>query len=90
MLTGLIVLGGLGALCGLGLAVAAKMFYVFVDPKIEAVAEALPGANCGGCGFPGCGANAEAIVKGKSSASSCVAGGPDIAAIRWSRSLVWR
>jgi formate dehydrogenase beta subunit len=80
MLTGVIVLGGLGALCGLGLAVAAKVFYVFVDPKIEAVAEALPGANCGGCGFPGCGANAEAIVKGKSIVSSCVAGGPDVAA----------
>ena len=80
MLTGLIVLGGLGALCGIGLAVAAKMFYVFVDPKIEAVTEALPGANCGGCGFAGCGANAEAIVKGKSSASSCVAGGQDVAA----------
>jgi NADPH-dependent glutamate synthase beta subunit-like oxidoreductase len=79
MLTGLIVLGGLGALCGLGLAVAAKVFYVFVDPKIEAVTEALPGANCGGCGFAGCGSNAEAIVKGKSSASSCVAGGPDVA-----------
>jgi formate dehydrogenase (NADP+) beta subunit len=80
MITGLIVLGGLGALCGLGLAVAAKVFYVYVDPKIEAVAEALPGANCGGCGFAGCGANAEAIVKGKSSGASCVAGGPDVAA----------
>jgi formate dehydrogenase (NADP+) beta subunit len=79
MLTGLMVLGGLGALCGLGLAVAAKVFYVFVDPKVEAVAEALPGANCGGCGFAGCGANAEAIVRGKSIASSCVAGGPDVA-----------
>jgi formate dehydrogenase beta subunit len=78
MLTGLIVLGGLGALCGVGLAVAAKLFYVYVDPKIEAVAEALPGANCGGCGFPGCGANAEAIVKGKSSPTSCVAGGSDV------------
>ncbi len=78
MLTGLIVLGGLGALCGVGLAVAAKVFYVYMDPKIEAVTEALPGANCGGCGFPGCGANAEAIVKGKSSPSSCVAGGSDV------------
>lgn len=78
MLTGLIVLGGLGALCGVGLAVAAKLFYVYVDPKIEAVTEALPGANCGGCGFPGCGANAEAIVKGKSSPTSCVAGGSDV------------
>ncbi len=80
MLIGLLVLGGLGALCGFGLALAAKVFYVYVDPKIEAVTEALPGANCGGCGFAGCGANAEAIAKGKSSASSCVAGGPDVAA----------
>jgi formate dehydrogenase beta subunit len=80
MLTGMIVLGGLGALCGLGLALAAKVFYVFVDPKIEAVSEALPGANCGGCGFAGCGANAAAIVNGKSSASSCVGGGAEVAA----------
>jgi len=80
MLIGLLVLGGLGALCGFGLALAAKVFYVYVDPKIEAMTEALPGANCGGCGFAGCGANAEAIAKGKSSASSCVAGGPDVAA----------
>ena len=79
MVIGPLVLGGLGALCGFGLALAAKVFYVYVDPKIEAVAEALPGANCGGCGFAGCGANAEAIVKGKSSATSCVAGGPDVA-----------
>jgi NADPH-dependent glutamate synthase beta subunit-like oxidoreductase len=80
MIIGLLVLGGLGALCGFGLALASKVFYVYVDPKIEAVTEALPGANCGGCGFAGCGANAEAIVKGKSSAVSCVAGGPDVAA----------
>ena len=80
MIIGLLVLGGLGALCGFGLALASKVFYVYVDPKIEALTEALPGANCGGCGFAGCGANAEAIVKGKSSASSCVAGGPDVAA----------
>jgi NADPH-dependent glutamate synthase beta subunit-like oxidoreductase len=80
MIIGLLVLGGLGALCGFGLALASKVFYVYVDPKIEAVAEALPGANCGGCGFAGCGANAEAIIKGKSAASSCVAGGPDVAA----------
>ncbi|NCO60464.1 MAG: electron transporter RnfB [Deltaproteobacteria bacterium CG_4_8_14_3_um_filter_51_11] len=80
MLTGILIMGGLGAVCGLGLALASKIFYVYVDPKIEAVSAALPGANCGGCGFAGCGANAEAIVAGKSTASSCVAGGPDVAA----------
>jgi NADPH-dependent glutamate synthase beta subunit-like oxidoreductase/Pyruvate/2-oxoacid:ferredoxin oxidoreductase delta subunit len=59
--------------------VAAKLFYVYVDPKIEAVTGALPGANCGGCGQPGCVANAEAIIAGKASPSSCVAGGPEVA-----------
>ena len=78
MLGGLLLMGGLGVLCGIGLALASKIFYVYVDPKVEAVADALPGANCGGCGLPGCSANAEAIAKGKSSPSSCVAGGPDL------------
>ncbi len=73
MIEGLLVMGGLGAILGLGLAVASKVFYVYVDPRVEAVEELLPGANCGGCGFPGCSANAEAIVAGKSSPASCVA-----------------
>jgi NADPH-dependent glutamate synthase beta subunit-like oxidoreductase len=79
MVSGLLIMGALGVLCGAGLAVASKIFYVYVDPKIEAVEEALPGANCGGCGYPGCSANAAAIVAGKSSPASCVAGGPELA-----------
>jgi formate dehydrogenase beta subunit len=80
MLTGVFIMGLLGAVCGAGLAIASKVFYVYVDPKIEAVGEALPGANCGGCGLPGCSANAVAIVEGKASPSSCVAGGEELAA----------
>ena len=80
MLAGVLIMGALGVLCGAGLALASKIFYVYVDPKIEAVSEALPGANCGGCGMPGCSANAEAIVAGKASPASCVAGGSDLAA----------
>ncbi len=80
MLGGFIVMGCLGATVGIGLALASKIFYVYIDPKIEAVDEVLPGANCGGCGFPGCSSNAEAIVAGKSSPSSCVAAGPEVAA----------
>lgn len=38
-------------------------FKVFEDPKIDEVAELLPGANCGGCGYAGCRGLAEAIVK---------------------------
>jgi formate dehydrogenase beta subunit len=64
---------------GIGLALASKIFYVYVDPKIVAVDDALPGANCGGCGLPGCSANAEAIVAGKAAPNSCVAAGEDVA-----------
>ncbi len=79
MWTAVILMGALGLVVGVGLAIASKVFYVYVDPKIEAVNEALPGANCGGCGYPGCSSNAEAIVAGKSGANSCVAAGPDVA-----------
>ena len=79
MVTAVILMGGMGLLIGALLAVSSKVFYVYVDPKIEAVEGALPGANCGGCGLPGCGANAEAIVAGKAGPDSCVAGGPDLA-----------
>ena len=73
------MMGGLGLVVGVGLAMASKIFYVYVDPLIVEVDEALPGANCGGCGLPGCSANAEAIVAGKAAANSCVAAGPEVA-----------
>lgn len=73
------MMGGLGVVVGVGLALASKIFYVFVDPKIIAVEDALPGANCGGCGLPGCSANAEAIVAGKAAPNSCVAAGAEVA-----------
>ena len=64
---GILVMGCLGMVVGIGLAIASKVFYVWVDPKVEAIDEALPGANCGGCGLPGCAANAVAIAEGKAS-----------------------
>jgi formate dehydrogenase (NADP+) beta subunit len=67
VLGGVLLMGGLGMAVGIGLAFASKIFYVWVDPKIEAIDEALPGANCGGCGLPGCSANAAAIAEGKAS-----------------------
>ena len=79
MTIAIILMGGLGLLVGIGLAAASKIFYVYVDPKIVAVEDALPGANCGGCGMPGCSANAEAIVAGKASPNSCVAAGEETA-----------
>jgi len=80
MVEAVCMMGGLGVMIGVVLAAASKIFYVYVDPQIEAVESALPGANCGGCGMPGCSANAAAIVAGKSAPNSCVAAGPDVAA----------
>lgn len=80
MLNGVFLMGGLGMIVAIGLALASKIFYVYVDPRVEAINEALPGANCGGCGMPGCSANAEAIVAGKAAPSSCVAAGDETAA----------
>ncbi len=79
MLSAVFMIGGLGLVVGVGLAVASKIFYVYVDPKILAVEAALPGANCGGCGVPGCASNAELIVAGKAAPNSCVAAGSDVA-----------
>jgi Na+-translocating ferredoxin:NAD+ oxidoreductase RNF subunit RnfB len=41
----------------------AQKFKVIEDPKIDLVEEALPAANCGGCGYAGCRNFAEALVK---------------------------
>ncbi len=68
-----LVLGSIGLLLGLGLAFAAKKFAVPKDPKVEAILEVLPSANCGGCGYPGCTAFAIAVVEGKAPAGGCIA-----------------
>ena len=78
MLTAILLMAGLGLSVSVVLAVASRAFYVYVDPLIEAVADALPGANCGGCGYPGCSAAAQAIAEGEAAANICVAGGPDV------------
>ena len=68
---------GLGALMGIMLAVAAKAFAVKRDPRVEKIEELLPGANCGGCGFAGCSAFAEAVVKGEVAPAKCAASDAD-------------
>ena len=75
----ILMMGGLGVVIGTALVIASKAFYVYEDPKVAAINDALPGANCGGCGYPGCSANAEAIAEGKQDVNSCVAAGDDVA-----------
>ena len=67
----------MGLVLGIVLAFAAKIFAVKVDPRIEEVQDCLPGANCGGCGFSGCSALAQAIVEGKASPTVCNAAEDD-------------
>ena len=76
----ILVLGILGGVFGAVLAYASKIFYVEVDPKQEAVRACLAGANCGGCGFPGCDGYAAAVAAGEAPTNRCVAGGPEAAA----------
>ena len=47
-------LGVMGLVFGAGLALASKKFAVEIDPRVVEVREAVPGANCGACGYPGC------------------------------------
>ena len=76
----IIVLGALAIVFGLILAVAAKVFEVEVDPRLPQIQAALAGANCGGCGYPGCGGCAEAILDGKAPVTACAPAGPEGAA----------
>jgi Na+-translocating ferredoxin:NAD+ oxidoreductase RNF subunit RnfB len=59
-------LGAIGAVGSVILYAVSQKFKVDEDPRIAEVQEALPGANCGGCGYPGCGGFADACVKAPS------------------------
>jgi len=75
ILWAVLVLTVLGVLFGFGLAVAAKVFHVEVDTRVEDITKMLPNANCGACGYPGCAGFAEAIVEGVAeSLSQCKPG----------------
>lgn len=65
------VVGGVGLFIGLFLGFSAKKFEVEVDEKETRVRELLPGANCGGCGYAGCDALANAIAEGKAPVNAC-------------------
>ncbi|MDI9519570.1 MAG: RnfABCDGE type electron transport complex subunit B [Bacillota bacterium] len=69
------VLGGMGVLFGLILTFADKKFAVPVDERVTRVREAVSGANCGACGYPGCDGYAEAVVKGEAPINLCTPGG---------------
>lgn len=73
------VVGLAGLLIAVILVIAGRLFYVETDERQAAVRELLPGANCGGCGYAGCDACAEAIAKGEAPETACPVGGPALA-----------
>ena len=80
ILAATLMVGGTGLLIGILLGIAGKKFYVEVDERETKVREALPGNNCGGCGYPGCDGAAAAVVKGEAPISVCPVGGSPVAA----------
>ena len=73
------MLGSLGLLFGIGLALAGRFLRVQEDPRLGQVTQSLPGANCGACGFSGCAAFARALLGGSAPITGCRAGGDDTA-----------
>ena len=75
-----LVLGVIAVVFGLILSVAAKAFEVKVDERLPKIQACLAGANCGGCGYPGCAGCAEAILAGKAPVTACAPAGAEGAA----------
>lgn len=78
IMTATIVVGVVGIFVGIFLGVAGLKFKVTVDEKEEAVLAALPGNNCGGCGYAGCSGLAAAIAKGEAPVNACPVGGEPV------------
>ena len=72
------MIGGMGLVFGAVLAIVGRIFRTEDDPRKEQVRALLPGANCGGCGYPGCDAYAEAILKGEATVDKCPVGGDSV------------
>lgn len=71
ILIALVCFAVISGLLGVILALASKIFAVKTDERVEKITELLPGANCGGCGYTGCAALAQAIADGKAPVNSC-------------------
>lgn len=70
-LYGVLSMGLLGVILAAGLTIASRFLEVQSDERVEKAIGVLPGANCGGCGYPGCSGFAEALVAGKANLRDC-------------------
>lgn len=72
------VVAGIGLICGIILAVSAKVMAVKTDKLVEALRNCLPGANCGACGYTGCDSYAKALKDGEKT-NLCIPGADSVA-----------
>jgi Na+-translocating ferredoxin:NAD+ oxidoreductase RNF subunit RnfB len=79
LIRSLITLGGLGLILGWLLSYFSRKFAVVGEEVLENIKSALPGSNCGACGFPGCEAYAENIVHNNAPLNRCRPGGKAVA-----------
>ena len=71
-------LGGLAMVIGIVLVMASKVFKVETNPLVDEVLDVLPGANCGACGYAGCGEFAEQVVEDNAPITGCPLGGFEV------------
>ena len=76
-LQAILIVGGVGLVFAVFIALANRRLWVWEDPRIDVVASMLPNANCGACGLPGCRAFAEQAVEGHIKPSQCTVGSDD-------------
>lgn len=74
-----VLIAVIGGLLGFGLAIADSKLSVKKDEKLTEMENSMPNANCGGCGFAGCSAYAEAVFNHKAEIGLCAPGGNDLA-----------
>jgi RnfABCDGE-type electron transport complex B subunit len=77
ILVSVAILGALGLTFAGLIALTHRKFKVWEDPRIDAVADMLPNANCGACGEAGCRAFAEGVVEGRIRPAGCTVMGAD-------------
>lgn len=82
MILSVVAVAALGLALGWLLGLASQWLGATTDPVVERIAEALPGSQCGQCGFAGCKPYAEALAKGEAAIDLCAPGGqPGVVAI---------
>jgi len=76
-MTGIIIVASVALIAGLLLSISSLIFATEKDEKVEALTEALPGINCGACGYSGCEAYAKALAKKETQNGLCPPGGEE-------------